>query len=120
MFGSRKTSKMVKKGIGSNDKLEFRLDQNFPNPFAKRTVFSLNIPRACEIELLVQSEDKEKSVILYKGAIEEGSYSIEWNGKDNAGEKLKAGSYVYQLQSTGFIATRKLIIKDNYLLNVKL
>ncbi|MCB0296560.1 MAG: hypothetical protein KDI38_15905 [Calditrichaeota bacterium] len=113
MFGKKTTCKMIKTATLQSDTVQFRLEQNSPNPFTGRTVFCLTVPKACEILLVVLDREAEKAAILYQGPIVEGRYSLEWDGRDNAGQRLKSGSYVYQLETRGFVASRRLMIANN-------
>jgi len=37
-------------------------------------------------------------------------YSIEWDGKNEAGKRVASGVYVYELKAGGFVAQRKLVV----------
>jgi hypothetical protein len=39
-----------------------------------------------------------------------GSYSINWDGKDEAGRDLASGVYLYELRAGEKIETRKLLL----------
>ena len=38
-----------------------------------------------------------------------GSYSIFWNGKNDFGEILPGGMYIYRIESDSFSSTKKLL-----------
>jgi len=39
-----------------------------------------------------------------------GYYSTQWNGRNQQGQTVGAGVYFYQIQSNGFIQTRKMLL----------
>jgi flagellar hook assembly protein FlgD len=41
---------------------------------------------------------------------EPGNFSIMWNARDDNGNVVPSGVYVYQLKSDGFIKTKKMIL----------
>ncbi len=91
---------------------EFHLEQNTPNPFSTHTTICFSIPRQCRIKLVVYCHLEEAVSVLFNGQITPGKYEITWDGTDSDGVRLKSGGYVYFLESEGFVASRRLIIKD--------
>lgn len=90
----------------------FHLEQNTPNPFSTQTTIYFTIPRKCSIKIVVYCRLEEPVSVLYNGQLSSGSYTIQWNGSDNEGHRLKAGDYVYFLETMGFVASRRMTIKD--------
>ena len=39
-----------------------------------------------------------------------GMYSIHWNGKNEKGESVSAGMYIYSLQAGSYRQTKKMIL----------
>lgn len=89
---------------------EFRLDQNSPNPFNMRTTINFSVPRRCAVKLVVYDLREELVSVLHNGQLTPGHYSLEWDGMDIDGQRLRNGSYVYRLEAEGFVATRRLKI----------
>ena len=86
------------------------LNRAFPNPFRSATTtipFTLASPGKVSIRVLDLAGREVR--ILLNGIREAGDQSISWNGRNQRGELVQAGMYLYQLQTQGFKATRKLI-----------
>ena len=47
---------------------------------------------------------------LIDKVMDPGYYSTLWNGRNSQGQMVGAGVYLYQIQSNGFIQTRKMIL----------
>lgn len=91
---------------------EFNLEQNSPNPFAGQTRICFSVPRPGHVKIMVYNHPEELRCVLHDGSLEPGSYRLTWDGTDAEGRPLKPGSYVYCLQAEGFIASRRLAIKN--------
>ena len=48
--------------------------------------------------------------MLLDGYRNEGSYTIRWDGRDNAGHDLASGIYLYRFRAGTQTDTRKLLI----------
>lgn len=93
------------------------LSQNYPNPFNPVTT----IPFSLKAQGSVTFDNIKTSLKIYnvKGQLvktlldEEkapGNYSIIWEGKDNSGRDVASGIYFYQLKTSDYIETRKMIL----------
>ena len=91
---------------------EFRLEQNSPNPFSTQTTIYFSVPRHCDVKLVVYNLREELVCILHRSQLSPGRYILKWDGKDTGGGRLKNGSYVYRLEANGFLASRRLTIKE--------
>lgn len=93
----------------------FMLAQNFPNPFNPTTEIQYQLAAAensggtrtllkiynilgKEVRTLVDEEQAP------------GFYRISWDGRDDFGQRLASGIYIYRLQSGKFVATRKMAL----------
>jgi plastocyanin len=84
---------------------EFKLDQNYPNPFNPSTSIKFQIPSSGFVSLKVYDLlGREVSTLIseYKSS---GNYEIEFNAS-----KLTSGFYIYQLKSSSFIQTKKMLL----------
>ncbi len=41
---------------------------------------------------------------------EAGSYAVQWDGRDQAGQKVASGVYIYKIQAGQFTRTRKMVL----------
>ena len=87
------------------------LNQNFPNPFNPSTTIQFNVPERSIINLTVYNIIGQKVAVLVDGEKEAGFYSLEFNAENLPDGKagLSSGIYLYRLQSSDFVQTRKMI-----------
>ena len=76
---------------------------NFPNPFTENTFFTfylIKYPAEIEISIYTPHGNQIKTI----NATCNDYYNVlEWDGKTNSGEKLRAGPYIYSFKSNAII-----------------
>jgi len=92
--------------------LEFALSQNYPNPFNPETTIEYQLPRRSHISLRIFNTLGQEIRTLVNEESSEGYHQVCWDGKDNAGNKVGSGIYLYQLQADNFIAVKKMILLE--------
>ena len=88
----------------------FALDQNYPNPFNSHTVIGFDLPVAADVDLALFDLLGQRVATLGRGRRPAGTYTIQWDGRDDAGQPLASGVYLYRLQSALQTETRKLLL----------
>lgn len=88
----------------------FRLEQNYPNPFDVSTEISyeLNEPGKVRLSIYNILGERIKTLINTKQSV--GCFSVEWDGTDNQGAKAPSGIYIYQLRSNLYNQNRKMVL----------
>jgi len=102
---------MVVSGIVDSDSKildQYKLHQNFPNPFNPTTSISFQIPRQNHVKLVIYDILGREVISLIDKHFQQGNYSVVWNGKDKHGYNVSTGVYIYQLQADGVTKTRKM------------
>ena len=84
---------------------KYLLHQNYPNPFNPTTTIQFQIPELSFVTLKVYDVLGNEVAILVNGEKSAGSYVVEFDGSE-----LSTGIYYYQLKSSGFIQTRKMLL----------
>ncbi len=84
---------------------EFRLDQNFPNPFNPSTVISYQLPASSEVSLVVYDMLGREVQTLVNTRQAAGSYQVQFNAAS-----LTSGVYFYRLQAGSFLETKKMLL----------
>lgn len=87
---------------------EFTLEPNYPNPFSQTPRFAGNptttipvaIPAATEIKLKIYNLLGAEVRTIYDASIEAGRYWFNWDGRNELGNQVASGVYLYRL-STG-------------------
>jgi len=91
--------------VEENIPLEYGLEQNYPNPFNPNTTISFSIPERANVNLKVYDILGNELVTLINEETEAGSYNISFNSNG-----LSTGVYFYQLVSSDFVETKKMLL----------
>ncbi|UCE07008.1 MAG: T9SS type A sorting domain-containing protein, partial [bacterium] len=86
----------------------FKLLGNYPNPFNPKTTIYYELPETSHIQLVVYNILGQKVCMLVYEEQEYGLHSIQWNGRDDAGNLLPSGIYLYKLKGNHFVDSRKM------------
>lgn len=88
---------------------EFSLVQNHPNPFNPTTKIAYKLPKAEHVNLAIYNVLGQKIRVLVNERKDAGSYDIVWDGKDDLGHEVSAGSYLYKIQAGNFTDMKKML-----------
>ena len=89
---------------------EYRLYDAFPNPFNPTTNIGYDIPNKGHVSILIYDMLGNRVKTLANGIQEAGNTSIIWNGRDDGGELVSTGVYIYKIQSGIFSQTKKMVL----------
>lgn len=90
---------------------KFALHQNHPNPFNPTTTIQFDVPPGGGIVTLRVYDVGGRLVrSLVNGEQTAGQKAIRWDGKNDAGNAVATGAYLYRLTGPGFEQTRKMIL----------
>ena len=89
---------------------DFHLFQNHPNPFNPKTNIGFNLPSDQDVTLIIY--DMIGRVVLELGyeGLRKGHHQFKWDGKNQHGNSVSAGIYLYNLSTPTFTMTRKMIL----------
>ena len=79
----------------------FGLDQNYPNPFNPTTQIRYQLPVASEVTVQILNLRGQVVRTLVQGREAAGVHVLTWDGRDEAGNNLASGVYLYRLQAKG-------------------
>ncbi|MFA7419602.1 MAG: alpha-amylase family glycosyl hydrolase [Melioribacteraceae bacterium] len=96
-------------GVDQSDELptQFKLEQNFPNPFNPETTISYKIQAASQVSLKVYDVLGREVVTLVNEYRQPGVYNSTFNTLHSS---LTSGVYFYRLQAGEFSETKKMIL----------
>lgn len=77
----------------------FALAQNYPNPFNPSTVIQYELPQAVEVQLVVFDLTGRRVRALVQQKQQAGRYEIAWDGRNEQGEAIASGLYIYQMRT---------------------
>lgn len=84
---------------------EYRLHQNFPNPFNPETTIEVDLAETGLAELTVFDVLGQIVATPLSGNYARGRYSVLFDGRD-----LPSGVYFYQLRAGGFVDQKKMVL----------
>jgi hypothetical protein len=84
---------------------DFRLMQNFPNPFNPSTVIRYDLPRASDVRIELFNLLGQRVLTLEEGWRSAGQYSVRLNGSE-----LATGVYIYRMEAGEFTQSRKMVL----------
>jgi hypothetical protein len=92
----------------------FSLSQNYPNPFNPSTTISFDIPETASVNqstnLTIYTIRGKRVKELVNSDLVPGTHKIHWNGRNDRGESVSSGIYLYTLKAGSVIFTRKMTV----------
>lgn len=88
----------------------FALRQNYPNPFNSHTVIGFDLPDGGDVDLALYDLLGQRVATLARGLRPAGTYALRWDGRDDGGQELASGAYLYRLRSGDRTEMRKLLL----------
>lgn len=92
----------------------FKLYQNFPNPFNPNTTIQFDIPTVSEnladVRLIIFNNLGQSVNAIFEGKLSGGSYQIQWDGTNDLGKNVPSGIYYAFLNVNYFSETMKMIL----------
>ena len=88
----------------------FALAQNAPNPFNSNTVIRFALPQPSQVELAIYNLLGQPVTVLVQGPSAAGTFSVRWDGRDQAGRTVTSGVCLYQLRAGEYTEVRKLLL----------
>ena len=90
---------------------EFALAQNFPNPFNPTTNIRFKLTNSVRVKLRIYNMMGQLVRILINDDLKTaGEYTVQWDGKEDSGQNVASGVYVYRIQAGKFVRTRKMLL----------
>jgi uncharacterized repeat protein (TIGR02543 family) len=86
------------------------LNQNYPNPFNDQTTIGYGLPRSSEVTLVVYNSQGRIVRALLDERKEAGYYVVEWDGRNNVGDRVSTGLYFILFQAGSYKSVKKTIL----------
>ena len=84
------------------------------NPFNPSTTITFDIPglpsEKQHVTVTVYDIRGRRVTTLIDSDLEPGSHKVHWNGRNDIGESVSSGFYLYTLKAGGEVYTRKMTI----------
>jgi hypothetical protein len=95
-------------GISNNNNgvpNEFRLYNNYPNPFNPYSTIKFDIAKATDVKMVVFNILGQEVSTLINGHMGAGSYSVIWDGTN-----YPSGAYFYKITAGSFTSIKKMVM----------
>ncbi len=88
-----------------------RLAQNYPNPFNPSTTISLQVKAIGQpLRLKIYNTRGQLVRTLFDGSAPSLELNLVWDGRDQLGNVVGSGMYLYRMESGSFVETRRMVL----------
>ncbi len=77
---------------------EYRLYDNYPNPFNLQTTIEFTLSRPEQVRLVIHAVSGQRVQTLCDGVLNSGTHRYQWDGRDQHGHTVAGGVYFYRLE----------------------
>jgi hypothetical protein len=88
----------------------YSLKQNYPNPFNPTTDIQFSVPQSGDVKIAVYNVLGQEVRTLFAGVAERGTRIVRWDGRNNAGNLMPSGMYIYKMTAGSFSEARKMML----------
>ena len=86
--------------------------QNYPNPFNPTTTISYSLAESDNARLVVYNSLGQQVRTLADGPQVAGVHVVQWDGRDENGQKVSSGVYFYRLIAGRFMQTNRMMMVE--------
>jgi hypothetical protein len=99
-------------GIGPHQAIpgQYQLFQNYPNPFNPNTTIQYALIETGKVSLKIYNLLGQEIRTLVNNTQDAGYQTIQWDGRDDIGQSVASGIYIYRLETDGYVSTKKMIL----------
>ncbi len=89
----------------------YKLSQNYPNPFNPSTNIDFTLPISKAISIKIYNTlGQEVRTLINNRKYAAGTYTVQWDGRDNNGNPVASGVYIYKLIFGNFAKSKKMTL----------
>ena len=107
---SRTTSTGIKTTTEKIDDTYKMLLPNYPNPFNNSTVINYRLPEAGSVRLIIYDGLGKTIRVLLNEFESSGEHTVSWDGKDDSGDVVASGVYLYRLDAGNRSESRSMLM----------
>jgi len=86
------------------------LYENFPNPFNPITNIKYSLEEEEHTKLLIYNSLGQVIKTLVNEPQTAGIHTVQWDSRDDNGQKVSSGLYIYRLEAGSFVKTRRMML----------
>ena len=83
---------------------------NYPNPFNPMTRLRFALPNSGHVEVTVYDVKGRAVRNLVNRDYPQGRHEVVWDGRDDSGQVLSSGTYLYQVKAGGSVVSGKMVL----------
>ena len=92
-----------------------QLRPNYPNPFNPETWIPYSLTKDTQVSIFIYDAMGRLIRTLNLGHRQSGVYvtqekAAHWDGRNDAGESVASGVYLYRIEAGDFVQTRKMML----------
>ena len=88
----------------------FILLPNYPNPFNPSTIIQYDIPKVGIVEISIYDISGKLIKTILNQSQAAGLHKVHWDGRNEAGEKVASGIFVYTVKFDKICLSKKMIL----------
>jgi len=100
----------VRKLGGLETPESYYLEQNYPNPFNMETEITYQLPEDGFVTVTIYNSVGHKIKSLVNQHHSAGKYAARWNGKDELGNDITTGVYIYHIKVNNYTDSKKMLL----------
>lgn len=89
---------------------KYFLLRNYPNPFNSQTTIKFSLPERDRVLLTIYNTLGQTVKTFDLGYLNSGEHHIIWNGQNNLGNQVASGIYIYELKTSKYHKTKKMLL----------
>ena len=90
---------------------EFELSQNYPNPFNPSTTIEYKLSERGQVNLTIYNAvGQQVRALLQNENQMQGTHTIRWDGRNDAGSLMSSGVYFYRLHVGDQVQSHKMVL----------
>jgi hypothetical protein len=86
------------------------LGDNYPDPFNPATTITYALPHAVEVKLIIFDMLGRRVRTLVDQTQQAGRYAVVWDGRNEQGQPVASGMFLYQLRAGNFVKTLRMAL----------
>jgi hypothetical protein len=83
---------------------------NYPNPFNPETTIAWCLKEAAPVKIEIYNSKGQRIRTLLDETKAGGWYQTVWNGRDDNGDFVSSGVYMYRMSAGSYLASRKMML----------
>jgi hypothetical protein len=89
---------------------DYVLWQNYPNPFNPNTAVRFQVPKTGDVTIKIYDMLGQEVRTLFASEVLRGTYTVNWDGLNDAGVQMSTGTYIYRMIAGEFVQSKKMVL----------